>query len=202
MLNTFIFSPSAPHFPLSFYGSFVSPSFLLPPYPQLFVARALSFTPSPRILSRCKAPPTWTLPAPPPASLRHSSLCPAPHACVSRRFLCRFVSPFVSFGLNPGPCKTLGGLPVAGPSAPLCSCLALPEVSSKSWHRPVLGISSGGFSHAGERPGHLHSLAVMRPGPCSPATWHGQLAGGGKDQGVRLPGSGGALASRIFAKIH
>ena len=31
--------------------------------------------------------------------------------------------------------------------------------------------------------------------------WHGQVVGG-KDQGARLPGSGDALAPRLFAKIH
>ena len=31
--------------------------------------------------------------------------------------------------------------------------------------------------------------------------WHGQVAGG-KDQGAQLPGSGSALASRLFVKSH
>ena len=65
-------------------------------------------------------------------SLCHLSLHPAPHVCVYRRFPWRCAPPFAALGLHPSPCHTLGGSPVAGPSAPLCSCLSLPEISSKS----------------------------------------------------------------------
>ena len=78
MLNTFKSIP-LPHLsPLSFSGSFVYPSFLPPPHPQLFIFRALSFTAAPHLFSRCKAPPTWTLPA--PATRQPPPLVPATYA--------------------------------------------------------------------------------------------------------------------------
>ena len=69
-------------------------------------------------------------PHPPPTSLRHSSLRPAPHACVCRRFLWCWAPPFSAHGLNPGHCQPLGGSPVTGPSVPMCPCLELHEFSS------------------------------------------------------------------------
>ena len=53
--------------------------------------------------------------------------------CVLRRIpassavLCECAPPLATLGLIPGTCNILGGLPVAGPSAPLLSCLALLE---------------------------------------------------------------------------
>ena len=105
-------------------------------------------------------PPVYT-------SLRRSSLCPFPHACVFRLFPCRCAPPFVTLGLHPGPCQPLGISPIAGTSASMCPCLSLPELSSKYWHRRYLVSLLGAFSQKGERPGSLHSLSVVLPGPCS-----------------------------------
>ena len=76
--------------------------------------------------------------------------------------------PFVTLGLHLGPYQPLGGWTGAGPSAPLCTCLALPEVSYKSWNHPVLSFLSDRFLRDGEKSGRLHSLVVAFPGPLSP----------------------------------
>ena len=61
-----------------------------------------------------------------PVSLCRSSLRLVMHACVCRRFPCCCVHPFASLGMHSGPCQPLGGSPIAGPSAPLCTSLSLP----------------------------------------------------------------------------
>ena len=106
-----------PHiFLLLFYGS------LFTPLSQLFLILSRSylktseFLSAPRLISRCKTPPTWTLLA--PTACQPPPLVPAPHdACLRLlMFPCWISPPFADLGLNPGPCRPLGGLPVAGPS--------------------------------------------------------------------------------------
>ena len=82
IINTFNLPLCPTFFLLSFSGLFNSPYFLPHPYPQPFILRSLSFAPSTHLLSRCKAPPTWTLPA--PANLQPPLLVPAPHAACLR----------------------------------------------------------------------------------------------------------------------
>ena len=130
-------------FLLSFSGSFFSPLSYRLPIRSYSLSKPSHYSPAPHLLTWCKAPPTWTLPV--------SSTCqpppivptPAPCACVCRRFPLRCAPSFVSLWLHPCPCQPLGGLPVMIPSAPLCPCLALPELSSEFWHRLVLGIFFG-----------------------------------------------------------
>ena len=84
-------------------------------------------------------------PHPPPASIRRSSLRPAPCALC----LCLYLFPFMVRSPLFRPWPALRSL-----SSPGCfACriafrasipwLALPELSSESWHRPVLGIVAG-----------------------------------------------------------
>ena len=158
-----------PHrFLIPFSGSFFPPLSYLLPIRSRSSLKPSQFSPVPHLLSRCKAPPTWMLPA--PATRHPSPLFRVP--CVAwlhlLPFLCQFDPPFVAVGLHSGPCRPLGGLPIAGPSASPCTCLVLPKLSSKSCHHPVLVSVSGGFLRKGERPRHLHSLAVARPGPRLP----------------------------------
>ena len=147
--------------------------FLFPLFYRLFIRSRSSLKPSffslaPHLLSRCEALLTCTLPTP---VTRHPPLLvPAPRAvCLNIcRFLWRWDPPIDVLSLYPGPCNTLWGLPVTGPSTPLCPYLALPNLSSESWHHPVLGFLLGGFLCKGKRTGRLHSLAVARPDPRSP----------------------------------
>ena len=96
-------------------------------------------------------------------------------------FPCQCAPPFVALGLQPGPCQPLVIFPGAVPSAPLYPCLALPKVSSESWHHPVLSFSPNSFLFEGERPVRLHSLTVACPGLRSPATWPCQRRSGYPD---------------------
>ena len=107
---------------------------------------------------------------PPPPACQPPPLVPAPHAAYLSLipFLCQFSPPFTALGLQPGPCRPLGGLPDVDPSASLCPCLVLPKFSFESWHRPVLVSLSGVFLQKGEQPSLLHFLAVARPGPRPP----------------------------------
>ena len=82
MLNTFKFIPLSHLSLLLFSGSFVSPYFLPPHHPQPFIIRIHSFTPAPHLLSRCKAPPTWTPPA--PATRQPPPLVPEPRVVCLR----------------------------------------------------------------------------------------------------------------------
>ena len=102
-----------------------------------------NFSPTPQILSRCKAPPNWESPS--PATHQPPPFVLAPRAACLRLLPLLFhcAPPFAALGLHPVPCQPLGGLPLMGPSASLCPCLALPEISSKYWHPPVLGIVVG-----------------------------------------------------------
>ena len=131
---TILHSPSTPPFsPLPCLGIHL-PLF---PTTSLSVAiphQILLISPTSHLLSQCEAPPTLELP---PTCQSPAS---AARPCCLRLppFLCRCVPPFAALGLHPGPCCPLGGSPGAGPPAPLCPCLILPEVFSKSWHCPFL----------------------------------------------------------------
>ena len=82
MLNTFNLALLPHRFLLYFSGSFVSPSFLPPPYPQPFVIIALSFISNLHLLSRCEALTTWNFPL---TATRHPPpLVPAPRAVCLR----------------------------------------------------------------------------------------------------------------------
>ena len=156
-----------PHlFLIPFSGSFFPPISYLLPIRSRSSLKPSQFSPVPSLLSRCKAPPTWTLPAP----ATRQTLPLVPVSCVMclhlLPFPCQFDPPFAAVGLHPGSCRPLGGLPVVCPSTSPCPCLVLPKLSSKSWHCPVLVSVSGGFSRKGERPRHFHSQEVARPGPC------------------------------------
>ena len=82
MLNTFKYIPLPHIYLLSFYGSFIPPSFLPPLHLHPFTVRALSFTSFHHLLSRCEAPPTQTLPI--PATNQTLPLVPAPRAVCLR----------------------------------------------------------------------------------------------------------------------
>ena len=118
---------------------------------------------SPLVSPEPQGRPHGSQPHLPSTSLRRSSLCLDPHACICHRFPCRCSPPFVALGMPSNPSHTLGGLPVAGTSASLCPCLALPNFSSKSWHHPVSGIGVG-LIFAKRR----EAKAPTLPGGCAP----------------------------------
>ena len=122
-------SPSAPTFSSTFFVIICFPLF---PTASLYVAvphqSPLVFHLLPTYYPGAKLRLPGRIPPLTPASLRRSSLLPAPHAWFSFRFLWRWDPPFSVLGLHPGPCQTLGVSPVASPSAPLCSWLSLPKV--------------------------------------------------------------------------
>ena len=141
------------------------------------------FVPAPQLLSRYKAPPTWTSPAP---ATRQPPLLVSAH-CTAYLRLPPFpvtVSPshFLPSALSQFPVIPWVIFPYQVHPYPLCLQLTLPELSSESSHLLVLGFLSGGFLHEGERPGRLHSLAVALPGPCSPRYFYIMAP-------FRLPGS-------------
>ena len=113
--------------PLSYLPPIRSHSYLIPS----------QFSPAPHLLSRCKALPTWTSPA--PTACQPPPLVPAPRAaCLFLLSLPYQFSPhFAALGLHPDLCCPLGGSPVMGPFEYLCPCLVLPDFSSESWHCPV-----------------------------------------------------------------
>ena len=144
-------------------------------YPLPIRSRSSSYLsclhPLPTSSPGAKRRPPGRCPHPPPASLRCSSLLPDPHACVCRRLPCRFVTPFSAFGLHPGPCWPLGGVPVAGPSESLCTWLVLPEFSSKPWHCLVLGVSQVIFFEKARGQGASTSWNSCALVLAPPATW-------------------------------
>ena len=135
------------HLSLPFYGSFFLLLLTASPSVSVYCLSLLSFHPLPTSSPGAKRHPPGRFPHPPPStchppptSLCRSSLRPAPCACVYRCFLLQCAPPFPTLGLQPGPYHPLGGLHVVGSSTPLCTCFNLPELSSKSWHSPVLGL--------------------------------------------------------------
>ena len=101
------------------------PFFLSPTNPEPFIIKNLLFVTAPRLLSLCKAPPTWMSPA--PATRQPLPLIPAHRAkCLCMPPFPGMVrSSFSALGLHPDPCHLLGGSPVQGSSAPLFPCIAL-----------------------------------------------------------------------------
>ena len=83
---------------------FFTPLSYLLPIRSRFSLKPSQFSPTTHLLSRCKAPRTWTSPA--PAAHQPLSLVPVPRAACLHilPFLCLFAPPFAALSLHPGPC--------------------------------------------------------------------------------------------------
>ena len=106
-------------FLLLFLRSFVSPLSYRLPIRSRSLSKTSCFSPALHLLSWCKASS-----APPPSSLRCSSLCPTPRTCVCRRFLLRCDPPFCLPQPAPGSLSAPGGFSCRGS---LCDSMSLPR---------------------------------------------------------------------------
>ena len=138
------------------------PSNVLPPsrkHQFIIISISLCVAPNTHLLSRHKAPPTWTSPAP--------TTCQPPPLVSASPAACLHLPPFTvtifSILCNPRPTtrslSAPGGFYVAAsiylPFAPALSSQSYPPNPIIFWFLVSL---SGGFFRKGERPGRLHSL--------------------------------------------
>ena len=150
-----------------------------------FIVKSFLFHPLPTSSPGAKCRPSGRLPHLPPvtrhlspatghspqSSPHRSSLPPAPHACIYRRYRACALPLFLPSACTQVPVSPWGVCMEWFPPR-----LCVPE-SPSPIYPPNIGIVwflvslLGGFLQKGERPGYLHSLAVTRPGFAPPATW-------------------------------
>ena len=121
---------------------FPSSILLLTPQKPIIVVSLSMFAPALHLLSWCKAPPTWTSPA--PATRQPLPLVSAPNTLRHYTRTCTVTvcpATFAALGLLSGPFCPLGFRPPWVLPSPLYPRIALPECSSFAWNLLVFGFS-------------------------------------------------------------